>query len=416
MKPKITLLCLASRLHGEEFIKSICGNVYNVFRKYSWVKIIDKPASSLDEVILGEKPDVLILVHATGGTSSLAFRIAEKYTDSYIVLLAHDKHNSLASALSARMKIGYEKVKLVYFKDTKDLEMKAERLIKAIYAAYKLKGLKILVINEKGVLGEESKKFMEKTGAVLEAISFEELWKKGLETSSREVEDVRKKIAGYIDLSGTRSDELEKIIRIYTGMHRLVEENNYNGIIIDCFPLVVKYRVTPCIPVAVLNSEGIPVACEEDYHSFLMLYLSLELTGSPGWISNPSGIVNDEYLRFAHCTIAPTLGKPCWLTTHFETGNPYAVICRYKYRKVLFGRYSRDYGELIVYHGEVIESGNLGPHYCRTQLIVKPLKIQPVEFIREAWGNHHVFIPYIDGIEEMLEYYSWIQKIRLYNR
>ncbi len=419
-RPVISIFCLSSSLHEREFVSGICGKVINLFKKYTGygdIFVYDEPIEEPVELRDRSNPDILVLIHATGGTSSLAKDMALR-NGGWILLVAHDKHNSLASALSARRKIseyiGYavKGVRLVYFDNYGDLEKTIKSFMEAAKTIYRLKQSKIAVINEKGILGDEAAKFILEIGASLEAIDFEKLWKMGEEAGSEEVEEAIRNISKYIDLRNTYREYVDRIARIYIGMKKLVEEG-YSGIIIDCFPLVVKYRVTPCIPVAVLNAEGIPVACEEDYHSFLLMYLAKELTGLSGWISNPSGVVDKKYLRFAHCTIAPNIGVECKATTHFETGYPYAVVCKSRFRDVLFGRVDQNYKLLVLYRGKVVDSGMLAQHYCRTQMIVEPLSIDPYRFMNEALGNHHVFIPLIDDILEKIKWAAWLLGINI---
>ncbi len=409
---KIYVVPLASSLHGEKYVRLMMGSYRSVLLGFEGLVFHGEPVDEpFRDVPLDT--DLLVLIHLTGGTSSLAYRTAIALSDKGllvpILLLAHSKHNSLASALSARIKLlksGF-KTYLIYSDDKNDLMRRFTAFYQGVRAGYELGRMKILDINADGRLSLKAKLFIEKTGSRVDPISFEELAGIGEEASRSEVEALIDHVSDYMDLSSVRSGELEKIMRIYYAMRKLVADKGYTGIVIDCFPLIVKYHVTPCIPVALMNSDGIPTACEGDYHSLIMMYLSLALTGRPGWISNPSGITRDGYLRFAHCTIAPTLGRDCWATTHFETGHHYAVACRYRYRRVLFGRVNESMDSMIIYRGVVRDSGLLEPGYCRTQLIIDTGPLRGEEFIEEAWGNHHVFMPWREDLPEMLKAYGW---------
>ena len=155
-----------------------------------------------------------------------------------------------------------------------------------------------------------------------------------------------------------------------------------------------------------MNADGVPTACEDDFHSLLMLYLSQMFTGKPGWIGNPSGI-SDSYLRFAHCTIAPVLGRECRLMSHFETGYPYAVTCVLSGKKYIFGRISLDYNYLEIYKGKIIASGPLESDYCRTQVLIDITPLEIKDFINKAIGNHHVFMLWRDELIGLLEAFVW---------
>ncbi len=409
---KIYVVPLASSLHGEKYVRSVMETYRSVLSGFEGVVFHGEPVSKIFQDIPYDT-DLLILVHLTGGTSSLAYRTAVALSDKGlslpILLLAHSKHNSLASALSARIKLlksGF-KTYLIYSDNKNDLLRKFTAFYQGVKAGYMLGKLKVLDINADGQLSIKAKLFMEKTGSRVEPISFEELMKIGEDASRDEVESLIDHVSDYLDLSSIRSEELDRIMRVYYAMRRLVADKGYTGIVIDCFPLIMKYHVTPCIPVAMMNSDGIPTACEGDYHSLIMMYLSLALTGRPGWISNPSGVTGDGYLRFAHCTIAPILGRDCWATTHFETGYHYAIACKYRYHRVLFGRVNESMDSVIIYRGVVKDSGLLEPGYCRTQLIIDTGPLSGEEFIEEAWGNHHVSMPWREDLPDMLKAYGW---------
>ncbi len=413
---KALLIGLASSLHGKEYYEPIYESVAGVFRVFEGIEVAEKPVTNINELEINDLKnyDYLVLLHLTGGTSGLATRIGVSHGGP-VILLAHTRHNSLASALSARAKLVDKDIKtsLIYFDNINDLLLEFTQLYQGIKAAIDLKNIRILEINEDGAVSDKAKLFMGKIGGEVIAVSHEELLKIGKEASREELRELEKHVRLYIDLSGTERYKLEEVLRIYYAMRKLVSEKGAEAISIDCFQLVVKHRITPCFAVAMMNTDGIPTACEDDFHSLVMLYLSLALTGEPGWIANPSGITPNGYLRFAHCTIAPSIGTKCGLTTHFESGYPYAVFCRFRQKKLLFGRLSLGYDKIKVYRGKVIESGLLEPGFCRTQLIVDTGPLRPEEFIEKAIGNHHVFMPWREDLEKMIEAFAWWMGWRL---
>lgn len=407
---KALLIGLASSLHGKEYYEPLHELVTGAFKVFEGIEIVEKPVASLDELEINKLKnyDYLILLHLTGGTSGLATRIGVSHGGP-IILLALTRHNSLASALSARAKLVDKDIKtrLIYFDNANDLLLEFTPLYQGIKAAIELKKMRILEINEDGTVSDKAKLFMEKIGGEVIAVSHGELLKIGREASREELRELEKHVRLYIDLSGTERDKLDDVLSIYYAMRKLVSEKGAEAISIDCFQLVVKHRITPCLAVAMMNTDGIPTACEDDFHSLVMLYLSLALTGEPGWIANPSGITPNGYLRFAHCTIAPSIGAKCGLTTHFESGHPYAVFCRFRQKRLLFGRLNLGYDKIKIYRGKVIESGLLEPEFCRTQLIVDTGPLKPEEFVEKAIGNHHVFMPWREDLEKMIEAFAW---------
>lgn len=413
---KTLLVGLASSLHGKKYYESLYGSVTRVFNVFDGIEIIEKPVTNINDLNISNlrNYDYLILLHLTGGTSGLATQIGISYGGP-VILLAHTRHNSLASALSARAKLVDKNIKtrLIYFDNANDLLLEFTTLYQGIKAAIELKKIRILEINEDGTVSDKAKLFMKKIGGKVVAVSHQELLKIGGEASREELRELENHVRLHIDLSGTERDKLEDALRIYYAMRKLVSGKGTEAVSIDCFQLVIRHKITPCLAVAMMNTDGIPTACEDDFYSLLMLYLSLALTGEPGWIGNPSGITTSRYLRFAHCTIPPSIGTKCGLTTHFESGHPYAVFCRFRQRKLLFGRISLSYDKIKIYRGKVIESGLLEPGFCRTQLIVDTGPIKPEEFVEKAIGNHHVFMPWREDLDKMIEAFAWWMGWRL---
>ena len=406
---RILVIPLASRLHGEEYYTSLMRVYGKCLEGYDGVTVNDNVVTSIDELDINyEFFDLLLLIHLTGGTSKLAKRIvAESHKPA--ILVAYGRHNSLPSALSAKawlVQRGY-KVRILYSNEPSTLCRVFNPIYRGLLAGYNLSKLRVLEINENGVLSDDAKKFIEITGAVVEAISYEEILRICERASDNELRDLYNHVSKHIDLSSVDYESLYKALRIYYAIRKIIVERGFNAVSIDCFPLVIKYRITPCLAVAMLNNDGIPMACEDDFYSLVFLAISPILAGEPGWISNPSGLTNEGYVKFAHCTIAPRLGSNCMLVSHFESGYPYAVTCKMRHREYALLRLSLDYKRLYVFKAKKIESGLLEPGLCRTQLIADLGDFGGGKFIELAQGNHHVAIPWINGLDEMLKVFSW---------
>ncbi len=404
---RVLALGFASPLHGEHYYRETYGWQKTCLSTMTDTTVIEEPLTSLRDAPDPRGYDMVVVSLLTGGTS----RLAKKYLAGYrgiAVLLCHGKHNSAASCLSAKTWLEEHgvKVRIVYGDNSPELCTRLATVYRGVEAAVALRSLRVLEINGSGELSEAAKTFMEKTGAVVEAVSYKVLREYAEKTSSDELEEAFEEVSRMIDTSGVDRDKLIEALRVYAAMKRLVVEKGYNAVAIDCFPYVVEYRVTPCIAVAMLNAEGIPTACEDDFHSLAMLHASLALTGEPGWIANPSGYTREGLLRFAHCTIAPRLGTGCFLLPHFESGYGYAVACRMKHSRMVAARLRSDYSEVTVYRAKIVSSGFMEPGYCRSQADADMGPIND-RFYQVAVGNHHVFMPYKPGLLEALEVMGW---------
>ncbi len=410
---KVLVLPLASRLHGVEYYGRLYRELVDALNSYNGVEVHD--------IVTDEPPaidysgyDTIAIVHLTGGTSRFAKEIAST-SNKPVVLIGHSRHNSIASLLSARAWLwsrGYS-VKSLYVDRISDLGEAFKPVYKGLYTRYRLSNMKVLEVNESGETSGSAKLFSSRIGCSVETVSYEVIREYGWSVEESVVDELYKRFSRSIDFSGVDRDSLYNVLRVYAGLKKIVEEKGVDAVSIDCFPFVVKYRVTPCLAVAMLNNEGIPCACENDFYSLLIQFIGYGLTGYPGWIANPSGLTSEGYLRLAHCTVAPMCCLNPYLVPHFETGYPYAVACRLLWREVAILRISLDYREVHLYHGVNKASGLLDPGFCRTQLVVELTGCSGREFIENAIGNHHVVLPYSGLFIESLETLCWRMGWRL---
>ena len=154
---------------------------------------------------------------------------------------------------------------------------------------------------------------------------------------------------------------------------------DYDACAIDCFPLLIKNKITPCLALSILNKEK-PIACEADLDSLLLLMVSFKL-GIPGFIFNV--VDSNEFLIGAHCTICQDLLEEVKFKNHYESGYPLAVYGKLKYKKGLIATIK---GRTVYYKEvEIVESGNFLEENCAMQVKIKPSI--PLEKIKK---NHHV--------------------------
>ena len=58
------------------------------------------------------------------------------------------------------------------------------------------------------------------------------------------------------------AEEIEKALNVYGGCQRLIEKYKLDAITVRCFELINYVPTTGCLALAILNTEGIPAACE----------------------------------------------------------------------------------------------------------------------------------------------------------
>lgn len=166
----------------------------------------------------------------------------------------------------------------------------------------------------------------------------------------------------------------------------------YDALAINCFPYLVKHRVTPCLALARLNEEGgLIAACEADLRALFSMIIARELTGYSGWIANTNRIEGSR-VTMAHCTIALNMVSNARAVTHFESGFSYGLTGKLLFNEVTGVSVSSDFRRMGIFNAKVIESGLLSDRMCRTQAVLD-LGINSSVILRLAPYNHHVIIP-----------------------
>ena len=411
----ILAIALASEVHGKEYYLKVLNEFREGLSRFKYVKFLDDVVTRKDSIKSLPEHDLLLIIHLTGGTSGLA-KYLMQLSRAPTLLLAHSKHNSLASALSAKAWGEFRgfKVKLLYVDPPKEVSNVFEPISKGYELFRKLRSLKVLEINASGEVSPSASILKKVLGSEVVAKSFNDVIKYYEGLSSESINEVVSKLKSLVITELADESKLRELAKLYLAIKELIKDVGANVVAIDCFPYIVKYGISPCLVVALLNDDGVPTICEADYYSIIPMVIAQELTGSPGWIGNPSGLSSDDYVRLAHCTIATKLclRKPS-LVTHMESGRPYAVTCPIKYRDVILLRTSLDMKKLYMYEAEVIRSGYLEDDYCRTQVHLRIKGLSSKEFIEGAKGNHHIIIPKIGNIEEPLKVMAWLADIEL---
>ncbi|MEM4706784.1 MAG: hypothetical protein QXW27_04515 [Candidatus Methanomethylicaceae archaeon] len=380
---KLIAIPLASRIHRKEFYEKFINDLKPIFEKNE-IKVLEVIDDKLSDEIINEViSSIPIIVILTGGTSDLAVELIEKSKVRRVLLLSHFQHNSLASAISIKNRV--KEIAIRNYFGNKSIE----KVIKISKALEKLLGIKVGVISDK----IDVKKFEEILNAKVFRFGYE-----CLEISNIDLSEVFSSINKKIEIID--NDAFKRAIELYLIMKKLVFNNQLNALAIDCFPYLIKYRITPCIAVALLNDDGIVTACEADLRA-LMLMLMAKSLGKISWMANIASI-NDKQLTIAHCTIATKLGVNCKLISHFESGLPYSLTCKLNEGEYTLVGINREYSLIATLKVKLIKSGLINENMCRTQALLEA-NVDLSDFPNIALGNHHILIPgdVVDDLKEL---------------
>lgn len=393
---RIVVVGFATRLHGEEYYDSI----YSVFKRHISKTSISVeylgPVTSIEEAhIIGEssKGSLPVLIALTGGTSQFIREFVKSGEHQRVVLIGHGEHNSLPSAISARAWLDNNGVwNWIYHcekPDSPECGVVIERVFRVVGAISKLLGSKILLISEGEGKSELIEDFEDRFEATVDVVSIDTIVSKLEEADLKLIEHFYSVFNNY-EFTLPR-DKLSSVAKFYAVVKTIVEKENYTGVAVDCFPYLVKYKVTPCLALAVLNAEGVITACEGDLASLALMIISKELTGYSGLITNASMFKGCK-AYFAHCTVAVNMIRSGRVLTHFESGYPYALSGDLLSDIYTFTSMSRDYSLIISDIGIPIAKGLLYETMCRTQITLE-LGFNAEEIPIYAPANHHVIIP-----------------------
>lgn len=386
---------LASKIHGREYYENLLKSIQTLFEAHG-VKVfnvMDSEDLITDEVLNVINKSIPILLVLTGGTSRLGGRLITQGSVKGAIILAHGEHNSLPSAISIRSRADVEGIAAkIYFCE----ELRSKKCVETLEEAVRLgKALNDIVRTHVAVVSDSPEDYynlFEGTyGIKLSLLSYEELERSFKDVSDEEVMSSLINLKSKLHLLGVNEKYLKDTLRVYISMKKLLSNYGYNAIAIDCFPFIMKYGLTPCLAVSLLNDDGVPTACEADLRSLLIMLMVKSLGVWPAWIANVSS-VNGKRMVLSHCTIATKLGYQCSLLTHFESNYPYSLTCSIPNGPYTLASVDREFTTVASLKAKVVDSGFKSEAMCRTQVILES-EVDLSDFPNIALSNHHVLIP-----------------------
>ena len=341
-------------------------------------------------------PDIILFM--SGGSERMAISLAQ--AGHPVLLLAIRGNNAYAAAteVMAWMKSNNRYALLSDARDAFESGL-VDQWLKVVNVWKNLQGQKAALIGTVSdwlvaseVAAEQLKKVM---GVCLEEIPWSEL------------PDYREMITDETLMNrfhGNKVRGLEEAARVLTLLRNEVEKQSLSAIAVECFSLVQQEKVTACLALAQLNTEGITAACEGDLASMAGMMLVRELTGMVPWMANTTRM-EGQTLTLSHCTAAFNLVENVSLPTHYETNTSLAVKGMVKASGVTLFRLSSTLEKAIILTGKV--TGH--PHHsdaCRTQveILISPSAAEKLK--NQPLGNHLLMIPgnWSDVLEMVCSY------------
>ena len=314
-----------------------------------------------------------LVIHATGGTTAAALELVKASGARGAVLVGFGENNSFASALHAKAELEALGLSVVVYhcpsyRNCGDVLVKAKRVAEAASA---LIGARAVLI---GAETHQVETVRRRFGWSVEVVPLT-----AFEAAVAEAEPDEEAKAQFGDV---------KVAKIVTALRRLGEGADL--VAVQCFPFLMRNKVTPCLALALLNARGRTVACEGDLSAGFAMLLSRRLTGYSGWIANVVHSRGDEAV-FAHCTVSLDMVKSWRVMPHFESGLPHGLSGELTPGPYTVVAVSPRFDKAAVGRARLEKAGNFLQNACRTQAAFRFERAVKLE--AEAPANHHVFMP-----------------------
>lgn len=338
-----------------------------------------------------------ILFVASGGSEQHAERITKNHDN--IILMCHRENNSYAAAIeiAAFIRAQHKRVHIVDV-----MAAEAYRYFIQLQEVYR--AIDSLKNQRAALIGEVSDWLIMSdvdTQRVKDLLGIELLRMPWSELESYHRQDVSKEFLRYFpDEDPAR---LHDTAKVYSLLKKVVEEKQLSAISVECFSMVVRDKVTACLPLAVLNKEQIVAACEGDICAMLGKMILRSIAHQVPWQANIAEI-KSETILFAHCTAPLSILNSFEIDTHFETNCGTAIRGKFAKQRMGVFRINNQLDKFTLIEGEIVNT----PDYdfaCRTQIELE-VGVEQCKLLKNnSLGNHQILFPaqYKDVLLHMMQ-------------
>jgi len=393
MVKRVSVVAVGSPLHPSMQRVAILEKLVSIIERSGYdINMVSEAVTSIDEAwaichkIL-ELQDPLLILHLTGGTSKLAVEVA-KWSNMPITLIAHGESNSLPSSLEACTRLRCLGLDV----EVKFVELEGERL--------ELKDRSIAFEKCMTIIGDVAPRTFDvscpATLAQRLKVRIKHLGNNELE---RYVEKYRQSAdlihRFLLEFKGevqVPQQELQLSLAFKEAANEILEKTKCDIFTVDCFELIKRIHVTPCLAISLLAEKGILGICEADMQAAACM-ISIRELGHP-FMGNIAAINDEEEsLTLAHCTAAITLASSrsnVKLKSHFETDKSVAVDVPLRLGNAVMISCDAQLKEAYLVECYVDKSQLENRKMCRTQVMLK-LKSKPSNILA-SWPSGHAVL------------------------
>ncbi|MHA1167701.1 MAG: hypothetical protein ACTSRU_07760 [Candidatus Hodarchaeales archaeon] len=406
---KIALLSFLSEINPQEEVREKIRLIIESLRDEI------KPHEVIEEIEQGAISAVFAII-GTGGTENKAIAVLSRVPKRVrIFLVAFPNNNSLPAALELKAEIDNRMgVSVSVLTDPKGRVVGLHRQI--LRRAKQAIRFEKFLHSRIGLIGLPSDWLIASTvdtqvikrwGMEPLPISVEKVIEVFDNVKLEDIAAAKEKIAGVHSI--VASGEVEKSLKMYIALTRLKDEFKLDAMTIRCFDILLNKKISACLSLAILTSEGIISGCEGDLPSLLTMMFLNTVTGKTPFMANVSN-VNGNELLLAHCTISMDMCESYDLMTHFESGLSVAVRGRIaRGEQVVIGRIGgKNLDRAQWFKGTVVKNVE-GDELCRTAIKIILTDPYP-NLLEEALANHYVLIK-SNSLEEIQSYWKWFSQV-----
>ncbi len=338
-------------------------------------------AAKTRKKIEAENVDFLMFFHPTYISGDIAFEIFKTKADIGLWAVSEGKSegslplaslvclNQNTSIAGHYFKEAPKKFKW-FFGDTKSKYFKDgfEITINALSAIKNLKDSKVAQIGKtaegfRNMYYDERAIYSNLKVDIVRGIEIEDIIAISKEINIQDVEKIIAHIKKSSSCIMVKEENIFESARFYLALKKVCDDHDFKAVAFSCFPKIYSYlSITGCLVESLMDSIGIPAACEGDMLSALsMLVMSLLSKKPTAVMDMPSFDDQDNSLLLWHCGAAP-----------FEMANSKKTTIRKHYR----AEFSQD-SDLC----------DLGPI---TDIIYPKGDVSVFRFLKEA-GHYYYF-------------------------
>jgi len=193
-------------------------------------------------------------------------------------------------------------------------------------------------------------------------------------------------------------EDLINAAKNYFVAKKIMEENDCQGITMDCLGLVTERLVPtpPCMAWSMFLDHGVSATCEADLHAVMSQELCLKLLGKPGFVQDPVPNTVDNTFIGAHCVCGTRIfgyDQPrakFILRSHAESDIGVSLQVIWPPGTEVTVMELTEPGKMIVGQGKVLRNFDTPPAGgCRTSV---ELQLDAPSDVRDTKGFHQLFI------------------------